>query len=96
MPAKTYSQMLVERSASLIAEALWSGSCPITPRPLFRDLPPTIQVIWAKSMTPAALQYSDDPGVSERAAAAVDELWFGKHEPEDEEPAYNFVHAEPL
>lgn len=78
MPAKTYTQMIVERAAPVTAERVWSGSCPIIPRPLFRDLPPTIQVAWAKSMGPGPLQYCDDIGLPARAAAAVDEMWFGK------------------
>ena len=76
MPEKTFTQALVERaSEGRTVERLWSGSCPIRNRPLFRDLPPSIQVNWAQTMSHSQLQYADDPDLYARAAAAVAEVW---------------------
>lgn len=78
MPARTFTQGLVEHFAPMVAERLWSGSCPITPRPLFRELPPTIQMAWAREAQSRGafdLALSDDPDLPRRTAEAVAAVW---------------------
>lgn len=79
MPAETFSQRLVAHFAPCgTPERVWSGSCPITPRPLFRELPPTIQMAWARQAQARGefnLSLSDDPDLPRRVAEAVAAVW---------------------
>lgn len=70
--APTFSEQLVERSASATPWRLWSGSC-LLKRPLFRELPPSVQKDWARAGTVNEL--SDDKGLRERCALVVATIW---------------------